>query len=832
MRAAILALALILVLVAAPTYAQQDGPQAIGYGQTVSGELTTQRPETLYSFGAQQGDVITVTMDAVDGNVDPMVILVDQSQQMVLAVDNDSGGNHNARLRFVIPTSAIYIVRATTVQGSGDIKGTYKLTLSLDNPTPTPAATVSAPLIASLQPGESVQGDLGDAVRFHVYSLRAIQGDPITASLALDGANLQAGLYLYTADFRELGRAELGEPLNVKAPADGLYFLIVARSGGAGVFTLRQGTADGTSGASIPLGRNIQGKITTDNAVKTYSLQGKSGQIIVCRMRRLSGDLAVYLSVVALDSGQTLAEASGENGIAELSTVLPADGTYAVVATREGKQAGTTTGDFALLVAPPGEAAPLPPNFQGHTPLQYGDKVSGSLDDKQYARPYVFSAEAGDVIEATMSAPDGDLQPYLLLQESTGNTIAENGGSPGKPGARVQATLARAGYYALIATRDGFDKGKTSGKYDLGLTILDPSQAGGSARANGVALIAGQAQPGAIGPQFANLYRFEAQANTVVSVDVSPAPGLEVVTLLGDSAFQEIARATTGPIRGTLLARAGTYYVLVVRRGGPNDPSIGSYTIMLQGTVNPAPTAAPVVLTVGQPVSGTITPENYQIRYLVDAKQGTSLIVTMDAVPGTALDPMVAVLDEKNNLLLLNDNAAKGTANAALIYDVSRDGQYVILATRAGEAVGTTAGAYTLKVEVRQTAAAPTMTPTPAAQSQDIVPIRYGSTLNGVIGPQRFLYYYSFQGNVGDVITIRLSRVPGNQLDPLLYLYAYGAQPVLIAGNNDIAPGNPDAAIVKFKLPQTGLYLIAATRVGVAQGPTAGSFILTLNKDE
>src|SRR5438132_980803 len=133
----------VLAFVAAPVLAgsaQQNSPQPLAYGQTVTGELTTQRPEALYIFAAQQGDVITITMDLVDGNLDPLVILVDQSQQMVLAVDNDSGGNHNARLRFVIPASASYVVRATVVQGSGDIKGTYKLALLLGNPTPPPSA--------------------------------------------------------------------------------------------------------------------------------------------------------------------------------------------------------------------------------------------------------------------------------------------------------------------------------------------------------------------------------------------------------------------------------------------------------------------------------------------------------------------------------------------------------------------------------------------------------------------------------------------------------------------------------------------------------------------
>src|SRR5258708_9268880 len=75
-----------------PAAAQQNAPQPISYGQTVNGKLSTAQVEILYTFPANQGDSITVTMDVTDGALDPLVILVDETQQTVLAVDNDSGG--------------------------------------------------------------------------------------------------------------------------------------------------------------------------------------------------------------------------------------------------------------------------------------------------------------------------------------------------------------------------------------------------------------------------------------------------------------------------------------------------------------------------------------------------------------------------------------------------------------------------------------------------------------------------------------------------------------------------------------------------------------------
>ncbi|MCC7447475.1 MAG: PPC domain-containing protein [Anaerolineae bacterium] len=719
--------------------AQPGGAQPIAYGQTVTGELSNQQVEALYSFAAQQGDAITITMDAGEGNLDPLVILVDQSLTNVLAVDNDSGGSGNARLRYIIPASTNYVIRATTVQGTGEIKGKYTLTLTLGNPTPTPSPTANAPLIAPFRPGEIIKGDLSDDVRFHLYSLRAKQGDPIAATLEVP-ANLQVGLYLYSADFREIRRAELGEPLDVKAPADGLYFLMVARAAasGSGTFILRQGVTSGSSGVSISMNRTVRGTISADNAVKTYSLRGTTGMAIVARMRRLSGDLVPYLYVVAIDSGKTLAQATGTTGVAELSLTLPADGTYAIFATRAGQQSGTTTGDYALIITPPGEASPVPAAFQGYAPIQLGGTASGAIDNTVFAVPYLFAAEAGDVIQATMTVSDGDLSPYLLIQNPNGDTVVESGDSTGKPHAQVQTTIAQSGYYALVATRAGFADGKTAGKYDLLLEALDQDRA---ARAGeGLSLVAGQTQTGAIGPQIANLYRFDVPTESTINLDVSAAPGVEIVIILADSAFQQIA-VNSGSIRGAALPQPGTYFVIVARRGGPNDPSVGSYTVALQGTLQ-----------------GTVRP-----------------------VPTIPVTPTAAPVTPTPAAPAASTPASPATSN-----------------------------------------------PT----SPDIMPIQYGDTISGTISNQRFLYYYTFQGNAGDVVTLQMTHIPGGKLDPLLYLYAYSnGKPTPLAGNNDVEPGNVDASIVRFTLPQTGLYLIAATRMGAAQGQTEGNFILMLTRD-
>jgi hypothetical protein len=259
--------------------------------------------------------------------------------------------------------------------------------------------------------------------------------------------------------------------------------------------------------------------------------------------------------------------------------------------------------------------------------------------------------------------------------------------------------------------------------------------------------------------------------------------------------------------------------VFVLRAGGPSAAALNSYTITLEGTVKPTPTLPPGVVVIGQPVTGKITNDVYQVRYTIDAKQGTNLIITLDAAPGSTLDPLVGLLDSKSNLLGVNDDAAKGLKNAKLVITIPKDGTYTIVVTRSQEAQGTTNGDYVLTVTAK-------------ALAPDILPIRYGGTANGEISAQRFLYYYTFTGSAGDVVTIRMSPVPGSNLDAVVYLYSYAdGKPTLLASNNHETPNSPNAAIVQFTLPGNGVYLIAASRIGAAQGQSQGKFILTLNKD-
>ncbi len=107
----------------------------IMYGATVSGRIDDQTPEEEYVFVGQAGDVVRITMERVDGDLDSLVTLYD-SERKQIAFDDDSGGQQNARLdRFVLPADGMYLLTASRFdRANGTTGGSYLLTLDLVRP--------------------------------------------------------------------------------------------------------------------------------------------------------------------------------------------------------------------------------------------------------------------------------------------------------------------------------------------------------------------------------------------------------------------------------------------------------------------------------------------------------------------------------------------------------------------------------------------------------------------------------------------------------------------------------------------------------------------------
>jgi hypothetical protein len=108
--------------------------------------------------------------------------------------------------------------------------------------------------------------------------------------------------------------------------------------------------------------------------------------------------------------------------------------------------------------------------------------------------------------------------------------------------------------------------------------------------------------------------------------------------------------------------------------------------------------------------------------------------------------------------------------------------------------------------------------------------LQYGDTLTGFISEDVYQIAYSFSGQAGDTIDIRMSRTSGD-LDSYISLLDPNGEEIAV---NDDDPGglNRNARLQGFTLPVSGLYTIVATRFDQDRGATEGGFTLTLETGE
>ncbi|MBN1679997.1 MAG: hypothetical protein JW966_06870 [Anaerolineae bacterium] len=104
----------------------------ITYGGTVSGSITERQRFVVYAFEGQQGDIVTIGMDATGGTLDPALYLVSpEGIQIDFNDDVTPGENPNSVIEntTLVSTGTYYIIATHYGLNVGGTEGTYNLTL-------------------------------------------------------------------------------------------------------------------------------------------------------------------------------------------------------------------------------------------------------------------------------------------------------------------------------------------------------------------------------------------------------------------------------------------------------------------------------------------------------------------------------------------------------------------------------------------------------------------------------------------------------------------------------------------------------------------------------
>lgn len=311
---------------------------------------------------------------------------------------------------------------------------------------------------------------------------------------------------------------------------------------------------------------------------------------------------------------------------------------------------------------------------------------------------------------------------------------------------------------------------------------------------------------------------------------VSPPEGTDVAGIItggtpvaGLTAPSGLTPGAGGP--GTLIPTATPRLTVTASPTGPTttpSPSLpatgGTVTLTPTGQVNvtPSPFASPSPTTQGTPQTLTATanpevtltltavPGGGEILMVDDFEKQTlgagqsqqwdftaesGDVTTVSAAPSSSLDLSLLLFDVDGNLIVSQNQGSVGQPES--IGEIP-PGDYQLLVA----AIGNSSGQYTLTLL--------------SAFSEPFLLFReillYGASGSGSL-PQNADHIWSFEGQAGDIITIRVTALTDNDL--LFYLNDPDGDDIEFEDDDDnYGPPNDVEELVGYELPMSGMYSI------------------------
>ncbi len=330
-----------------------------------------------------------------------------------------------------------------------------------------------------------------------------------------------------------------------------------------------------------------------------------------------------------------------------------------------------------------------------------------------------------------------------------------------------------------------------------------------------------------------NVYAFSGLRGEVVTITVQVTGGdldpmLAVMSNKGDLLARvddgppfEAAGATSGPrdlqIQTLRLPESDRYYVVVGRFGFGLGSTSGDYTVEVDRIgVSSANGSA---LRYGDSIVNRISPGTPQLYYSFQAARGDIVNISMQRISGN-LDSFLQVTDSNGVVLASDDEVPNSGSLDAEISNLAipQDGLYVIVASRFGQAAGTSEGGFYLTVQESKDSGV-------GNSPQAPLPLMPNIPLEGDVTSDHIAQYYRFEAKAGDIVSVTMEKLTGNLDSYLALLDGTGNQ---IAANDDAQDGSQNAGIDNFYVLTDGQYTVIATRNGGDQGKGAGRFRLTL----
>ncbi len=379
----------------------------IGIGQQAQGVLSMgdarwdNKPFQAYNFQCTAGQTFTMSLQSSWDNY----ALVFDPMGNVVARDDDSGGNLNARVTYTCATTGTYRL-AVSVFSTSTTPGPYTMQVTGSGMAGAQMANPSG-VVGTIQAGQQAQGVLSNADArwdnkpFQAYNFQCSAGQSFRMDILSDWDN-------YALVFDPMGNVvarddDSGEGLNAQinytCTVTGMYRLAVtmySTSTNPGPYTM-QVTA--MAGPSAPVIQPTQPVITQP----TQPVISQPTPGVTLPQPAVSGTIAAAGQVASIGYGQLM---------------------------------------------------------QGR--LEQGDQT---MNDGTFADVWTFQGNAGQTV--TIDVMSDDFDAYAQLLDAAGNRLAEDDDSGGNLNSRITFTLPATGQYQIVV--NNFGDSRRTGVYRLWL---------------------------------------------------------------------------------------------------------------------------------------------------------------------------------------------------------------------------------------------------------------------------------------------------------------------------------------------------------------------------
>src|SRR5215470_4256613 len=97
MRSFWLILLLLVGLSTMPVLAQDDSAPdetGVSYGGKISGQINNQTPRAVYYFDGLRGEVVSISLQATGGDLDPVLTIMDATGNIIASQDDSQGSSN------------------------------------------------------------------------------------------------------------------------------------------------------------------------------------------------------------------------------------------------------------------------------------------------------------------------------------------------------------------------------------------------------------------------------------------------------------------------------------------------------------------------------------------------------------------------------------------------------------------------------------------------------------------------------------------------------------------------------------------------------------------